>query len=157
MNIVNLTPHTLNIADRDGNVIVAIPPSGTVARIAVTRRQCGVTEEGIPLFITEYGEPEGLPDPQPSTIYVVSGMFLSHVSRPDLYQPGELVRDENGRPIACIGLLRPMHPMRRAIEEAEVCGYVPTEGVYKLCPFCERHVREAEFADHVAKHYGLAD
>jgi len=49
--IVNLTPHTLNIADRDGNVIVVIPPSGTVARIAVTRRQCGVTEEGIPLFV----------------------------------------------------------------------------------------------------------
>jgi len=67
------------------------------------------------------------------------------------------VRDEAGRPIACIGLSKPMPPMRRAIEEAEVCGYVPTEGVYKLCPFCERHVRESELADHIAtQHYGLA-
>ena len=106
MDIVNLTPHVLNIADNEGNVIVVIPPSGTVARIAVTRRQVGVTDEGIPLFVAEYGEPEGLPNSQPDTIYVVSGMFRAGYDRPDLYQPGELIRDKDGRPIACIGLSR---------------------------------------------------
>lgn len=105
MKIVNLTPHKLNIYDENKRLVAEIEPSGQVARIA-TSRECVGQADGIPLFAVSYGEPEGLPKPQPDTIYVVSGMFRAAHDRADLYQPGELLRDENGRPVGCVGLSR---------------------------------------------------
>jgi hypothetical protein len=103
MNIVNLTPHKINIFDENGNEIAVIEPSGTIAKIGMTRERSGFLA-GIPTFKTVLGDPEGLPPKLDGVIYIVSGMFRSHVQRPDLYQPGELLRDDEGRPIGCIGL-----------------------------------------------------
>ena len=103
MNIVNLTPHDLHIYDNDKNLVVTLPRSGQIARIGVSRVQNG-TVNGIPTFTTELGEPEGLPEMVEGTIYVVSGIFRSNCPRQDLWQPGELLRDDNGRPIGCVGL-----------------------------------------------------
>ena len=105
MKIINLTPHKLNILDETKNQVLVLEPSGTEARINVARRRVGETDS-VPLFVTLPGKPSGLPRPQQGTIYVVSGMFRSFCDRPDLYQPGELVRDEKGQPTGCIGLSR---------------------------------------------------
>jgi hypothetical protein len=103
MNIVNLTPHKINIFNEDNEEITVIDPSGIVAKIGTKRKKIA-TVLSIPFFLTEIEQPEGLPEPAEGTIYIVSGMFRSHVDRPDLYQPGELLRDDEGRPIGCIGL-----------------------------------------------------
>lgn len=105
MKIVNLTPHKLNILDETENQVLILEPSGTEARIAVTRRRVGEID-GVPLFVTEPGKPTGLPKLREDAIYIVSGMFRSFCDRPDLYQPGQLVRDDEGRPVGCIGLSR---------------------------------------------------
>lgn len=114
--IINLTPHTLNIFDNDGNE-TTIVPSGKIARINVETKQVGQFE-GLPLFETVVtGEPymtdstgniadEWLPEPKDNTIYVVSGLFRQHCDREDFYQPGQLRRDENGKPIGALGLSR---------------------------------------------------
>ncbi|MEM1711215.1 MAG: hypothetical protein QXU12_02310 [Nitrososphaerota archaeon] len=59
MRLVNLTLHEITIYTDRG--ILSIPPSGRVARIG-----------GIPINRVEYGEVEGLPEPQPNTYYIVS-------------------------------------------------------------------------------------
>ena len=62
-------------------------------------------DEGlIELYKPTYGEVMGLPDPKPNTVYVVSGMVNSATpERTDVVSPGEQLRDEEGRPIGCIG------------------------------------------------------
>lgn len=106
-NILNLTPHALNIHDEQGNHVLTVPPSGAVARCKVARKKSG-SIEGVPLFVTELGEVEGLPDENGDcAIVVVSGLVRSALpDRLDLWQPGELLRNEQGRVIGCIGLSR---------------------------------------------------
>jgi hypothetical protein len=103
MDIINLTPHKINIYNEDGQEVMEVAPSGTVAKITTIRKKIGDIL-GIPIYKTVTGDPEGLPEQKPKTLYVVSGMFRSIVSRADLYQPGELLRDEDGNPIGCVGL-----------------------------------------------------
>ena len=100
---VNLTPHVINetVSGR------SFAPSGEVARVATTMVDAGGIE-GIPLFRAEYGEIEGLPAPKyDGTVYIVSGMVLAAIKdRADCVAPGELVRDEDGKPIGCKGFKR---------------------------------------------------
>ena len=104
MTLVNLTPHPITIGT------VTVPPSGTVARVSVTREQVGVIplEDGsaIPMFETHFGEVSGLPLPD-GKVFIVSAMVRTHPSlseRLDVASPGQLVRDDAGRVIGCDGL-----------------------------------------------------
>lgn len=103
--LVNLTPHPITVGT------VTLPPSGTVARVAVSRQQVGVIplEDGsaIPVFETRYGEVSGLPLPEDGTILIVSAMVRTHPSlcdRLDVASPGNLVRDSAGQIVGCDGL-----------------------------------------------------
>lgn len=104
MNIVNLTPHALNIHDTNGQLLVTVEPSVAVARVT-TARALSQTIDGIPCFHTKYGEVTGLPPFQDGTIFVVSGLVRAAVPhRHDVWQPGELLRNEAGQVIGCVGL-----------------------------------------------------
>jgi len=113
LNIVNLTPHPLNLMPEgpDGPV-VTIPPSGQVARCAVNRVQVDIelltiTVDGIaiPVNQTRFGEVTGLPDPQPDTIFVVSAVVAQAVpNRPDVFIVDDAIRDEQGRIIGARAL-----------------------------------------------------
>lgn len=104
MNIINLTPHAINIYDADKNLVIVVEPSGEVARVS-TQRELVATVHGVPYYRTTYGGVTGLPKPEDGTVYVVSGLLRSAVpGRIDLWQPGELLRNETGQPIGCIGL-----------------------------------------------------
>jgi len=102
MKFINLTPHRLNIQREDGSFL-EIPPSGEVARVSSTI-SCVDIIDGIPLHETSYGEVEGLPPTKLGIVLIVSGMVESIVQRIDVYSPGELIRDDNGRPVGCRGL-----------------------------------------------------
>jgi len=99
MNIVNLTPHAIN----ETITGQTFAPSGEVARVATTSEYQG-DFEGISTYRTTYGEIVGLPEAQFGVVYIVSGMVLAQTDRQDVFAPGELVRDENGKPIGCKGL-----------------------------------------------------
>ena len=103
MEFLNLTPHTLNVHTDNGNEVV-IEPSGDVARVDVEYNlNCHIGE--IPIYVAEYGDVKGLPKWRPGIFYVVSSLVKSAVpDREDVLSPGELIRDENGRPIGCRGL-----------------------------------------------------
>ena len=102
VNLVNLTPHAVNFITADG-VQVNVAPEGIIARLEqhdVLSRWIG----RIPVYKTEYGQVQNLPDPQPDTIYIVSGMVLSQVpEREDVLAPGALIRNDEGQVIGAGG------------------------------------------------------
>ena len=100
MTFVNLTPHSITLCG------LIIPPSGTIARVAVTRKPYGVATPyddigiSIPLFIAEYGEVTGLPAQAERTMFIVSAMVRQAVpERCDVGSPANLVRDDKGNVI----------------------------------------------------------
>jgi len=109
----NLTPHTLNIHTPGG--VVVVEPSGCVARVETVSEPADAlvswaahagAEPKIPTVRTSYGEVTGLPAFVQGTWLVVSGMVASASPRGDVFSPGDLVRDEKGRPCGCKGLRR---------------------------------------------------
>jgi len=96
--IINLTPHAIRVGDQ------VIPSSGTV-RVSEVTLLAGEFN-GIPLVRKVYGNVEGLPEPQPDTLFIVSTIVrFALPEREDLASPGDLVRDENGNVIGCKNLV----------------------------------------------------
>jgi len=101
---INLTPHTINVVQSEVGTMV-VPPSGNVARCAQTT-EIAYNVGDIVCRRTVYGNVEGLPDRTPSVFYIVSALVRTAVpNRADVLSPGELVRDSNGQPIGCKGLI----------------------------------------------------
>ena len=101
--IVNLTPHTINVILPTG--LTVSYQSEWVARVATYVSVTG-SHEGVPLSRQVYGAIVGLPEPREGVLYVVSGLVRSAVpSRTDVASPGELVRNEAGQPIGCLGFV----------------------------------------------------
>lgn len=102
--LVNLTPHTVNILDSEDNEILAIDPSG-LARVSVETTVEGYLNGIIPIVHNVYGEVEGLPDPEEGKIYIVSlPVAKSLPARRDLYVPSDLVRTDKGVIVGCRSL-----------------------------------------------------
>jgi len=104
MEIINLTPHTLNIFSPQGEELLTIKPSGDVARVDVNMEGSGTLPGPVPTFVATYGDIKALPAPEAGKTFIVSGIVEAACDRPDVYGPGELLRDESGRPKGCIGL-----------------------------------------------------
>jgi len=105
MKIINLTPHALSIVGDNGTL--TIPPSGTVARLAVTRTALApVVVDGVSLTISlpVMGDVTDLPSAVDDVILVVSALVAGAVNRTDVYSPGELIRDGAGNVIGARGL-----------------------------------------------------
>lgn len=106
--IINLTPHAINIVVAPGAPTLELPPSGLVARVTESMEEVVPSPLGkdCPVFRATYGEVEGLPAPLGGAVYVVSAMVRAAVpNRKDVFSPGKLIRDENGQPIGCQGLI----------------------------------------------------
>jgi len=103
--IKNLTPHAVTLMTDTGN-IVTIQPSGIVARVAVKRETVGsLPAIGVPITRAVFGDPVGVPEPQEGVYLIVSAMVRNALpDRTDLLSPGDLVRDDSGRVIACSNL-----------------------------------------------------
>lgn len=100
MNIINCTPHEINLPGR------VIPSSGILPR-ASENRSDREPIDGIPVVAKTFGIIENLPDPVPDTIYVVSALAAQAAwanGRFDVYCPGDPVRDEAGKIIGCQAL-----------------------------------------------------
>ena len=103
MNIINLTPHAINIIVNGETT--TIESSGTVAR---------VTTEIVPtdnplLFTQQFGDVQGLPEPQDNTIFIVSALVLARVPhRTDVFAPltAQAFRNDAGQIIGVPGLVR---------------------------------------------------
>lgn len=100
---INLTPHEIHEVKSD----TVLPKAAVPCRISATSI---VLEEidGVTIFGTNFGDIEGLPEPQEGVIYVVSALCLNAVptDRTDVVAPGNACRDKDGRVIGCLGFRR---------------------------------------------------
>jgi len=113
MNIINCTPHAITLRADGTDTVLA--PSGTVARVSSTPGALE-TVPGVPVPVAgvqTFGGIEGLPEPVPGTLFVVSAMVLAALrgSRPDVVGPGTgpndgAVRNEKGHVVAVTRLVR---------------------------------------------------
>jgi len=103
MELRNYTPHPLSVLDAAG-AATAMPVFGPAPRLAVSRESLGDLG-GFPVVRSTMGAPEGLPDPEPGVVFIVSALVAEAApDRGDLAYPGEAVRDEAGRVVGCRGL-----------------------------------------------------
>ena len=101
--IVNKTPHPVVILDEENKVIASLPSEGVI-RLASTTVDAGNCA-GFRLTRTVFGKPEGLPEKEAGTRYVVSQLIKSALpQRADLLVPAEVVRDEAGNIVGCRSL-----------------------------------------------------
>jgi len=110
IDIINLTPHTIKL-----NNGKTFPPSGTIARVSakftnVTSPE--LLQDEIYVYKVEYGDIEGLPEPEENVLYIVSAMVLEagkRIGRNDLIAPAtghpEAVRNEQGQIISVPGFV----------------------------------------------------
>lgn len=104
MKFVNLTPHEINIYEGD-KLVKTVPASGKVARREQREEVLGKID-GITITEQFFGDVyDLLPDQEEGVAYIVSRIVAeAFMYRDDLYIPGPMVRDENGRVIGCQGL-----------------------------------------------------
>ncbi|MFC1710474.1 hypothetical protein ACFL0F_02345 [Patescibacteria group bacterium] len=110
MKLINLTPHTLNIFDMSGKQeIIVLPASGSIARYTDNEKYISKQKLESVLIPTYRSIKPGvlyMPKKKDNVIYVVSTpvrIVLKH--RKDIASPGELIRNNEGQPIGCKGLI----------------------------------------------------
>ena len=103
MKFINLTSHTINEVTTGQE----FPTTGRVARTKTFTDEVD-NIEGCPIYTTETGELYGLPQRVEGVTYIVSALALNAVpsDRTDVVAPGNLQRDEHGKPIGCMGFRR---------------------------------------------------
>ena len=86
--------------------ITTIAPEPVPARLRATTVPAE-SVDGIATSRTVFGEPEGLPEAEAGTFFIVSQIIKSALpSRADLLVPAEVVRDKSGNIIGCRSLGR---------------------------------------------------
>lgn len=111
--IINLTPHEVTIGGLsiapDGRVPRLREETREVGQLVVDRDQIEIDGDGdtIPVTETVLGQLEGLPLPVDGVVYIVSRLVAEAAPhRDDLYFPGRLVRDKEGRVVGAASLSR---------------------------------------------------
>ena len=102
MTFSNLTPHSIRVADEDGNIVLDIAPSGDQARCSASCEAVGEFEV-IPIVRSVFGPVEGLPEPAEDTIYIVSSLVAQQCAgREDVVAPdtGPTAVREGGQVVA---------------------------------------------------------
>ena len=98
MEIVNLTPHPINLQTKSGSI--TIPVSGRVLRIKTERLEVGmihISEHAIPLVYETYSGADDLPTPKDGTYFIVSRLVAEKFpERSDFLYPTELQRAGDG-------------------------------------------------------------
>lgn len=107
VEVVNLTPHAINILDADNKIVKTFESSSSIARCTCSRNQIG-NVNGIAINSNYYGEVTGLPAPKDGTIYLVSALVAQAVKaiRKDVFVTDDAVRNDDGQIIGCRAFAR---------------------------------------------------
>ena len=104
-----LTPHEVKIFKLNGTVPdldVVIEASDTIARVSCEYIKVDKRVDGIDLYRSVFGEVTGLPEYSEGVYLLVSTMVREALPlRNDLVSPGQLLRDDDGNVIGCLGLV----------------------------------------------------
>ncbi|OYD08560.1 hypothetical protein [Paludifilum halophilum] len=101
MKIINLTPHDLTVQHEDGTR-TTFEKAETPARVATSQEKVDEVN-GIEIVSQEFGEIEGLPEPQEGVVYLVSFIVRTAAQkegRTDVLSPdtsNDVIRDKDGQ------------------------------------------------------------
>lgn len=105
----NLTPHEVKIFKLNGtapDLDVVIEASEEVARVSCEYIKVDKKVDGVDLYRPVFGEVTGLPEYSEGVYLLVSAMVREALPlRSDLVSPGQLLRDDDGNVIGCLGLV----------------------------------------------------
>ncbi len=100
MNLVNKTPHDINIVPT-GQVLSPVLPTPRVAQTTIQVGDIG----SIPLTRKMFGDLQDLPDPIPGTLFIVNALTAlaaKDLGRDDFIVPNA-VRDADNKIVGCDG------------------------------------------------------
>ena len=107
MSVINMTPHPVHILDGENQIVRTYQKDGRLIRLAVKTVETVPLSDGTPTSKTEFGKPEGLPDYQEGTFYIVSQLVKNAlIERTDLLVPAEVERNGDGTILGCKSLGR---------------------------------------------------
>lgn len=105
----NLTPHEVCIYKLNGvtpDLDLVIEAGEEVARVSCEHMKVDKKVEGVDMYRTVFGEVTGLPEYSEGVYLLVSAMVREALPlRKDLVSPGQLLRNEEGQVIGCLGLV----------------------------------------------------
>ena len=105
----NLTPHEVKIFKLNGtapDLDVVIEAGEAVARVSCEYVKVDKKVECVDLYRTVFGEVTGLPAYEEGVYLLVSTVVREALPlRSDLVSPGQLLRDDDGNVIGCLGLV----------------------------------------------------
>ena len=108
VKVINCTPHDVVIISESGNI--TFERSGIIPRLKEVQQKINsINSNGIEIDIMKksFLEPEGLPEPQENTIFIVSALVAGAIkNRDDLVIPNDTVRDDQGRIVGCKNLAK---------------------------------------------------
>jgi len=104
MNIINLTPHDINLLLEDDVIVFK---SKGIARVQ-QKEALDEYFDRVPIYKNKYGEVEGLPEEKDGVYYIVSFVVASALKdkRNDLLIVTKTERNEKGQIIGCYGFAR---------------------------------------------------
>jgi hypothetical protein len=98
--IFNMTPHPVELLDKNNKVIMTFPPSGKTIRL---KSKTEISEW--PFSKTTFEAIPEFPLPEKTNnFYIVSQLVKSTFDRDDFVVPAEVVRNESGQIIGCRSL-----------------------------------------------------
>ena len=87
INFQNLTPHTIQVAGVEGNIVFRVEPTGPPARCTASSEVVDVFN-GVEVVKSTFGPVENLPAPKEGTVYIVSSIVAQQVpDREDVVAP----------------------------------------------------------------------
>ena len=105
----NLTPHEVKIYKLNGttpDLDVVIEAGETIARVSCEYIKVDKKVDGIDLYRPVFGEVTGLPEYEKDVYLLVSTMVREALPlRKDLVSPAQLLRNDEGQLIGCLGLV----------------------------------------------------
>lgn len=104
MNIINLTPHDINLLLEDDVIVFK---SKGIARVQ-QKEALDEYFDRVPIYKNKYGEVEGLPEEKDGVYYIVSFVVANALKdkRNDLLIVTKTERNEKGQIIGCYGFAR---------------------------------------------------
>lgn len=104
MNIINLTPHDVNLLLEDDVIVFK---SKGIARVQ-QKEALDEYFDRVPIYKNKYGKIEGLPEEKDGVYYIVSFVVASALKdkRNDLLIVTKTERNEKGQIIGCYGFAR---------------------------------------------------
>jgi hypothetical protein len=86
MLVVNLTPYEIRLVDEKGEIIIAFPPTGIVAKVINSQEVIGEMF-GRPIIKIMFNKIENLPNPSNGVVYIVSADIAKIAKRKDVLAP----------------------------------------------------------------------